>query len=250
MYVFWGPLNIKKRIGECVFVTKCTCVLQPYFTLSLSQFQQQATVTAAAQENHKMTELVQCCSNTSSSHMVPSSGVVCYQHPLTTSSTAAGAAGLLWQQQQQQTLQLWQQQQQQQQSQQQPQPQLVPISSSQYQFLQTVPMHVEAPVHSNSNNAISRQPSLPMGSLLLPQGILQVPSVLPSNAVLQAQGNASMLPTAMHPYQMLNAVSQQLPQLQQLSTGGTSAAVGTFLVNNNHSLIAPFQPAFVSSWVK
>ena len=197
---------------------------------------------AATQENHKMAELVQCHSNTANLNIVPSSGVVCYQHPLTTSSTVTGAAGLLWQQQQQQSLQLWQQQQQQ--SQQQGPPQLVPINSSQYQLLQTVPTQ-------NSNNAISRSLSVPMGSLLLPQGVLQVPAVLPSTAVLQTQGSASMLPTAAHPYQMMGAVSQQqLPQLQQLSTGSTGAAVGTFLVNNNHSLIAPFQPAFVSSWVK
>ena len=196
---------------------------------------------AATQENHKMTELVQCHSNTNNLNVVPSGGVMCYQHPLTTSSTVTGAAELLWQQQQQQqSLQLWQQQQQ---SQQQAPPQLVPISSSQYQFLQTVPTH-------NSSNAISRPLSVPMGSLLLPQGILQVPSVLPNTAVLQAQGSANMLPTATHPYQMMGTISQQLPQIQQLNSGGTSAAVGTFLVNNNHSLIAPFQPAFVSSWVK
>ena len=210
-------------------------------------------MTTATQENHKVTELAQCCGNTSNSHIVPSTGVMCYQHPLTTSSAVTGAAGLLWQQQQQQqqqSLQLWQQQQQQQ-SQQPPPPQLVPISTSQYQFLQTMPMHVEASAHNNSNNAVSRSLSVPMGSLLLPQGILQVPSVLPSTTVLQAtQGSANLLPTATHPYQMLGAVSQQLPQLQQLSSGGTSAAMGAFLVNNNHSLIAPLQPAFISSWVK
>ena len=184
-----------------------------------------------------MTELVQCRSNTNNL-VVPSNDVMCYQHPLTTSSTVAGAAGLLWQQQQQQSLQLWQQQQ----TQQQAPPQLVPISSSQYQFLQTVP------THDNNSSAISRPLSVPMGTFLLPQGILQVPSVLPSTAVLQAQGNANVLPTATHPYQMMNTISQQLPH--QLGSSGTNAAVGTFLVNNNHSLIAPFQPAFVSSWVK
>ena len=207
-------------------------------------------MTTASQENHKVTELAQCCGNTSNSHLAPSTGVMCYQHPLTTSSAVTGAAGLLWQQQQQQqqSLQLWQQQQSQQ-----PPPQLVPISTSQYQFLQTMPMHVEAPAHSNNNSAVSRSLSVPMGSLLLPQGILQVPSVLPSTTVLQAaaaQGSTSLLPNATHPYQMLGAVSQQLPQLQQLSSGGTSAAMGAFLVNNNHSLIAPLQPAFISSWVK
>ena len=195
-----------------------------------------------------MTEIVHCCNNPASLNAAPSSGVVCYQHPLATSSAVPGPAGLLWQQQQQQQqqLQLWQQQQQQQ-SQQQGPPQLVPISSSQYQFLQSMPMHVEAPSH-NHNSTNSRALSVPMGSLLLPQGIIQVPSVLPSAAVLQGQANASMLPTAAHPYQLMS--SQQIPQLQQLSSGSTSAAVGTFLVNNNHSLIAPFQPAFVSSWVK
>lgn len=198
-----------------------------------------------------MTELN--CNGTNNPLIVPSSGVVCQQHPLTTSSAVTGVAGLLWQQQQQQqqhTLQLWQQHQQQQ-TQQQPPPQLVPISSSQYQFLQTVPMHVEAPAHTN---AVTTRPlSVPMGSLLLPQGggILQVPSVLPSGAMLQTQGSTGVLPAATHPYQIMGAVSQQhLPQLQHLNAGGTGAAVGTFLVNNNHSLIAPFQPAFVSPWVK
>lgn len=172
--------------------------------------------------------------------------MVCYQHPLTTSSTVTAAAGLLWQQQQQQqqqqSLQLWQQQQQA------PPPHLVPISSSQYQFLQTVPMHVDASGHHSNSSAISRPLSIPMGSLLLPQQILQVPSVLPNAAVLQ--GSTNILPAAAPPYQMIGGVSQQLPQLQQLNSSGTSTAVGTFLVNNNHSLIAPFQPAFVSSWVK
>ena len=208
---------------------------------------------ATTQDRHKVTDIAQCCSNnTSNSQLVPSTGVVCYQHPLTTSSAVNGAAGLLWQQQQQQSLQLWQQQQQQQQQQsQQPPPQLVPISTSQYQFLQTLPMHMDAQAHTSNNSAVSRSLSVPMGSLLLPQGILQVPSVLPSTAVLQTQGNTSLLPTAAtHPYQMLGAVSQQLPQLQQLSSGGSSAAMGAFLVNNNHSLIAPLQPAFISSWVK
>lgn len=202
-----------------------------------------------------MTELAQCCSNTNNlSHMVPSSGVMCYQHPLAASSTVTRAAELLWQQQQQQqSLQLWQQQQQQ--SQQQP-PHLVPISSSQYQFLQTVPMqHMEsaAAAHSNNSSAVLRPLSVPMGSLLLPQSILQLPSVLPSATMLQThQASAGVLPTAAHPYEVMGtSISQQLPQLQQFTSGSTSAtAVGTFLVNNHHSLIAPFQPAFISSWVK
>ena len=197
-----------------------------------------------------MTELTQCCSNTNNPHIVPSSSVGSYQHPLTTSSMVTGATSLLWQQQQQQqqSLQLWQQQQQQQ-AQQQP-PQLMPVTSTQYQFLQTVPMHVEASTAVSHGSTVSRPLSVPMGSLLLPQGILQVPSVLSTSGVLQAQGGASMLPTATHPYQVMGAISQQLPQLQHLTSGSTSAAMGTFLVNNNHSLIAPFQPAFVSSWVK
>jgi len=226
------------------------------FLLSSSQHQVQPTTTTT-QENHKVTELIQCCSN-NDLHMVPSNGVMCYQHPLAASSTVTGAAELLWQQQQQQqqqqSLQLWQQQQQQ--PQQQP-PQLMPISSSHYPLIQTVPMHMEAATaatHSNNNNAVLRPLSVPMGSLLLPQGILQVPSVLPGATMLQAhQQSASMLPTAAaHPYQVMGAsMSQQLPQFQQFTSGNTSAAaVGTLLVNNNHSLIAPFQPAFVSSWVK
>jgi len=102
--------------------------------------------------------------------------------------------------------------------------------------------------HTNSSNTVL---SVPIGHhVILPQGLVQVPSVLPSTAVLQAPPGNNTL-SANHPYQVVGQMSSQQAQLQpQLSSSG-SAAMGTLLINNNHSFITPFQPAFItSSWVK
>ena len=108
-----------------------------------------ATAEAIAQETLKAAE--QEHKNSQHQQFVPSN-MICYSHPLATSSAAAGA-GLLWQQQHQQTLQQWQQQQSQH------PPQLMPTNTSQYQFLQTVPLQAEVTAiaqqqHTNSSNTV------------------------------------------------------------------------------------------------
>jgi len=205
-----------------------------------------ATAEAIAQETLKAAEQEQ--KNSQHQQFVPSN-MMCYSsHPLATSSAAAGA-GLLWQQQQQQqTLQLWQQH----------PPQLMPTNTSQYQFLQTVPLQAEVTAiaqhqqqHTNSSNTVLRPMSVPVGHhVILPQGLVQVPSVLTNTAVLQAPPGNNTLPVS-HPYQVVGQMaSQQVQQQPQLTSSG-SAAMGTLLINNNHSFVTPFQPAFItSSWVK
>ena len=191
-----------------------------------------ATAEAIAQETLKAAE--QEHKNSQHQQFVPSN-MICYSHPLATSSAAAGA-GLLWQQQHQQTLQQWQQQQSQH------PPQLMPTNTSQYQFLQTVPLQAEVTAiaqqqHTNSSNTVLRPMSVQMGHhVILPQGLVSVPSVL------QAPHGSSQ------PYQVVGQLpSQQVQQQPQLMSTTGSTAMGALLINNNHSFITPFQPAFITS---